>query len=122
MRFTLLLALFPLLCSCASPTVATRPKPEDYPPAIISSAGQCISLGGTWRRAGMRGEEICDVPTKDAGRDCRDSSECLSACVAPEKAHSGQRVVGKCYGSFLTLGTCLARVSGGVAQVPHCSD
>jgi len=65
---------------------------------------------------------MCDVPTKDAGRACKDSSECLSACVAPEKAQSGQRVVGKCYGSFLTLGTCLARVSGGVAQAPRCSD
>ena len=70
----------------------------------------------------MRGEQMCDVPTKDAGKSCKDGSECLSACVAPEGAQPGQLVRGKCYGSFLKLGTCLARVSKGNAQPSRCSD
>ena len=121
MRFATLLVVF-FLCSCTNGPGSTRPKAEDYPPAIISSAEQCASLGGTWLRAGMRGEEMCDVPTKDAGKSCKDSSECLSACVAPKGAEPGQRIRGKCYGSFLKLGTCLTRVSEGIAQPPHCSD
>ena len=95
---------------------------EENPGPSAASAGECTSLGGSWRRVGENGAEMCDVPTTDAGKRCRDVAECQSLCQAPAGAEPGKRVGGTCYRSFLTLGTCIARVYNGRAYAAVCRD
>ena len=72
----------------------------------------CEARGGVWRPFGLAGSWRCNMPTRDAGRSCRDSDECQSVCVAP----------GRCHGWTVTLGSCLAHVEDGVVQPELCAD
>ena len=113
----------------AGGTLATESNhPTAAPPAgdksgpVVNSQEQCSKLGGTWRRAGLMQLEVCDVPTKDAGKPCRDSSECESLCVAADGANASQTTAGQCYKSFLTVGKCLTIVANGRISTAQCSD
>jgi len=74
------------------------------------------------RRVGLRQLDACDVPTKDAGKVCRDSRDCESLCVAGSGAKADEPVVGACYRSYLTVGTCLSDVRDGRIVSAQCSD
>jgi hypothetical protein len=87
-----------------------------------STSAECEAAGGTWGRFGVRQQELCNLPTPDAGKRCTDSTECASACVAPNGAPVGGKADGTCYARALLLGTCLKRVSGGVVEPPLCVD
>ena len=104
----------------AGPTAARADGDKSGP--VVTSQEQCSKLGGTWRRAGLMQLEVCDVPTKDAGKACRDSSECESLCVAPDGANASQASAGQCYKSFLTVGKCLSIVANGRISTAQCSD
>ena len=66
----------------------------------------CEKAGGMWSRVFLHGPIqysypfSCDFPTTDAGKECTDSSECTTFCLAPgrEEARSADIVVGTCYG------------------------
>lgn len=47
-----------------------------------STKQECEAAGGNWGRWGLLVEERCNLPTRDAGKSCSDSSQCQSACVA----------------------------------------
>ncbi len=104
----------------AGPTAA--PPAGDKSGPVVDSREQCSKLGGTWRRAGLMQLEVCDVPTRDAGKTCRDSSECESLCVAQDGANASQASTGQCYKSFLTVGKCLSIVANGRISTAQCSD
>jgi len=87
-----------------------------------STRADCEAAGGKWGRLGLRPQELCDLPTPDGGKTCTDSTDCASACVAPDAAPVGSRVEGRCYPRKLLLGTCLKRVRGGVVDAPLCVD
>jgi hypothetical protein len=42
----------------------------------------CEAQGGKWGPIGLYPQEVCNLPTTDAGTTCTDSSQCQSACVA----------------------------------------
>ncbi|MEO8673776.1 MAG: hypothetical protein ABI411_20905 [Tahibacter sp.] len=86
-------------CACLATGRDIPVSQADREPTIIASAAECAARGGTWRRVGLRATEVCFLPTKDAGKACRDDAECTSLCQAPEGAHPGEQVTGRCYGT-----------------------
>ena len=106
--FLLILVLGPTAC------VAEAKK--------IGSQEECEKAGGAWSRLGLLGTERCVMPTADKGKECGDSSECESFCVAPDGAKPGSAVKGVCHGSHERLGTCLAEVKNGKAEFALCVD
>lgn len=87
-----------------------------------SSAAECTQRGGTWRTAGLMKLEVCDMPMADAGKACQGDSDCESVCVAPEGADPSGPVMGQCYRSNITVGTCLTLVEGGRISQAQCAD
>lgn len=57
---------------CSDGSLITTPKDKE----------SCESQGGRWGSIGLSPEEVCVMPTTDAGKVCYDSSECQAACVA----------------------------------------
>jgi hypothetical protein len=62
----------------------------------IDTRAKCEKKGGTWRGSVLgRGRSIgCDLPTKDAGNRCADSSQCETICVAHDSSNKNC----SCYG------------------------
>src|SRR6266567_2924327 len=111
------------LVACATAPLGpggTDPRENRFPP--VANATDCATIGGAWRQLGRQALFVCDVPTTDAGRPCLDRRDCESICVAPAQSSAGSPVTGACYRSYLTLGTCLARVTGGVVNPEVCVD
>ena len=90
--------------------------------AAPDTRAECEAAGGRWGRYGIRQQELCDLPARDAGKACTDSNACVSACIAPDSAPVGSQAEGTCYGRTLLLGTCLKHVRGGVVTPPLCGD
>lgn len=67
------------LLTCATPSQAVE---------AISSRETCEAKGGHWGTSGLWVKEACNLPTKDAGKECANKSDCESACVKdlPEEA------------------------------------
>jgi hypothetical protein len=51
-------------------------------PGAITDKISCEAQGGKWGPMGLHPQEVCNLPTSDAGASCSDSSQCQSACVA----------------------------------------
>ena len=138
MRGSLLLVLAILIAACtampqaarasdarkdsSSREVVSHPTGKKKPRAAPKTAEACAAAGGTWRKVGMLREELCDVPTLDAGKPCKSSTECESACVAREGADLTKPVTGACYKSLVLVGTCLTRVENGKVDSAQCAD
>ena len=82
----------------------------------------CEAMGGSWGRVGLNPEEVCNLPTSDAGKICSGSSECEGSCIADlssedyQKAqHENLYTNGKCTRWKMTVG-CLAFVEDGEVQ------
>jgi hypothetical protein len=58
----------------ATPAAAVKP------PRPTSKAG-CDACKGLWARHGIADTESCICKTKDAGKACRDGSECEGTCL-----------------------------------------
>jgi hypothetical protein len=90
----------------------------------------CEAAGGHWGPIGLSPAEVCTMFTTDAGKECSDSSECQSACVADLSAEEYQTLVknhrpiyttGRCAASTLSVG-CFAYVKNGVVNDILCVD
>jgi len=60
------------------------------PPSLFPSGeyrGKCESSGGVWR-VGHWGDGHCDFSFQDAGKECRDSSECEGSCVIKDESNT----------------------------------
>jgi hypothetical protein len=90
--------------------------------AAPGTRAECEAAGGVWGRFGVRQQELCNLPAPDAGKACKDSSDCAAACVAPDAAVVGSTADGRCYARMLLLGTCLKHVSKGVVEPALCTD
>jgi hypothetical protein len=55
----------------------------------IDTRAKCEGKGGSWRGSvSGRGRSVgCDLPTKDNGKTCSDSSQCESICVAHDSTN-----------------------------------
>ena len=62
----------------------------------IDTQAKCEAKGGVWAGSvSGRGRNIgCDLPTKDAGRKCADSSQCEAICIANDSSNKNC----SCYG------------------------
>jgi hypothetical protein len=90
--------------------------------AAPTTRAECEAAGGKWGRFGLRQQELCDLPTADAGKTCTDAKDCASACIAPDAVPVGGQSQGTCYGRMLLLGTCLKQVRAGVVTPRLCAD
>ena len=122
MKFIVAVSLIFLLVACATEReLATFSASHLGPKAETVAA--CKAAGGSWEGS----EEIivsqrCSVPTSDAGKACRDHSDCAGLCIAPSGTKPGARTQGTCYHSYNFTSTCLTRVSKGRAEETLCVD
>lgn len=119
LRIAIVISMLSIAGCASQDSRAASSKAKKSPTA--STQEECATVGGTWRKVGMLRTEACDIPTKDAGKACRDSAECESVCVADPDA-SGDGVNGHCYRSYLTVGTCLTLVRDGKVDTAQCAD
>nr|CAS02912.1 putative integron gene cassette protein [uncultured bacterium] len=107
-------------CATQGPDVKKPGVPIWSRPSAASEAG-CREIGGHWFHS-RSGEDFCDVPATDAGRVCRDSSECESRCVASNDIEPNTKVVGHCDQWHFSVGRCVNRVVRGRATGGMCVD
>lgn len=82
----------------------------------------CLTQGGDWRRVGLAQRYACVLSAPDAGRPCRDKSDCRFGCeyFGPPTT-SGALVWGQCAADNLPFG-CRSWVEGGRASPRFCVD
>ncbi|MBS7458042.1 hypothetical protein [Coralloluteibacterium stylophorae] len=110
------------LAACSAPEARDEPSPDAAPAAGgADSEAACLADGGTWAQHGRLAVMSCARPTADAGRMCRDGSDCETACIAPEGVEDGTPTAGTCHASDKLFG-CHTRVTDGVAGPSLCID
>ena len=82
----------------------------------------CHAAGGRIKGVGMLGLPACVVPYADAGKACRDKSDCQGRCIVVE-AHAveGTPVAGTCQPDDHLFG-CWAEVVDGRVHGGMCAD
>ena len=95
----------------ATDGVARAPLPK--------SESECVAAGGNWVALGLpfitcgtreqprpceNVAKSCLLKTADAGKQCTDSSQCESLCIAPDKMNSDIVNVGSCASERPLLG------------------
>jgi uncharacterized protein YceK len=120
MRRILLLMVSLVIVGCASHSSTTTKKVR-APLPQYSSAEECTSANGKWFTT-RSGANICDVPTSDAGKACRDSAECEALCAASTDLARGARVIGHCTKSHYAALSCVNEVRSGRALGGLCVD
>jgi hypothetical protein len=82
----------------------------------------CKKNWGEVQRAGRMGLPHCVITYPDAGKACKDSSECTARCLLVNLDEpAGAQVMGKCQQNSLRFG-CYAVVKNGVAGPVICVD
>ncbi|MFN3960755.1 MAG: hypothetical protein ACK4NP_12690 [Parvularculaceae bacterium] len=83
----------------------------------------CEAKNGEIRQEGMLGTWRCVVPYADAGKACRDKSECEGKCLLPPDATAGteEEATGGCQANDSPFG-CYAEVNGGKVTAAICVD
>ncbi|WP_157058249.1 hypothetical protein [Altererythrobacter epoxidivorans] len=84
----------------------------------------CASNGGAYEAVGMVGAPSCVVPYLDAGKACRDSSDCEGKCtveLSNNRKLDGNRTSGFCEVNNAHFG-CFAEILDGVEQPGLCVD
>ena len=131
------LALFGCVHATPKPTMGPAPGPWTSPPcppididnpipcsgdpAIADSErAACSALGGSIKTVGFF-TFACVYPATDAGHTCKDSSECVGACVTLHEAKAGERVAGQCT-ALVNEGGCNNFVEKGHAIGLLCAD
>ena len=131
MRSLILPILVLMSVACAAPA----PPPVDNGPISIEDARRkswddidhraCNAMGGKVRQDGMMGLYRCVTPFADAGKICRDNSDCMGQCrtsddVTDYNAAPGTQV-GKCQVNDSPFG-CYGTVERGTAGGMLCVD
>lgn len=82
----------------------------------------CQRKGGSIQHVGMLGTPSCVVPYRDAGKPCKDRSECEGYCKAPEGLAEGSAATGSCSRDSADHFGCNAAVEGGFVGITLCAD
>lgn len=121
-----------MVAACAAPP---PPPPVDSGPTSIEDARRkswdeidhraCNAMGGEVRQDGMMGLYRCVTPFADAGKVCRDASDCMGQCrtsddVTDYDAAPGSQV-GKCQVNDSPFG-CYGTIERGTATAMLCVD
>ena len=65
---------------CAFPEQELKQEVE-----IITDQDECTERGGTWGKYGLAQIEGCNIPTEDAGKECKKGVDCTTQlCIAIE--------------------------------------
>ena len=103
----------------AGPVSIVRPQPD---PALDADPAACAAAGGEIKPRGMMQIPICIVPYADAGKVCRDTSECAGECIlGGTEDHGTGPVTGFCQRENAQFG-CYAEIRNGRAQPALCAD
>lgn len=128
---TLFIPILLLISACAAPST----QPVDDGPMTIEQRRQqsweqidhnaCNAMGGEVRQDGMMGLYHCITPYADAGKICRDASDCQGQCrtsddVTDYNAAPGTQV-GKCQVNDSIFG-CYGTIERGTAGGMLCVD
>ena len=89
-------------------------KSRDEEPAAADKK-RCTDAGGRVQRVGLRGVYECVQTYPDAGKVCRDSSECLGDCRTTDAEAIGNPGTGTCQQVDVPFG-CYAQVRNGVVD------
>lgn len=87
-----------------------------------AEAEACVQGGGTVQRDGILQYERCTKRFTDAGKECRDSSDCEGRCLADNPMVKwGAVATGSCEIDDSPFG-CWAEIEGGVVVRSMCVD
>src|SRR5690606_31205634 len=123
--YAVIFSLIALSCSsCGS--VHDRPSKyeKELYKKIIASDGikNCKKNGGEVQKAGIMQMPHCVITYPDAGKPCKNSSECTNSCLLIEKSiPMGELAEGECQHNSLSFG-CYAPVENGIAGAAICVD
>ncbi|ADC64191.1 hypothetical protein Alvin_3301 (plasmid) [Allochromatium vinosum DSM 180] len=90
-------------------------------PALDTDPVACERAGGQIKRVCLAQQPMCVIPYPDAGRPCRDASECAGYCLASFGAQIGERVQGTCEHDNNPCG-CRSYVENGRVVDGRCVD
>ena len=84
---------------------------------------ECVRQGGMVQLVGMAQNVMCVVPYPDAGKPCRNSSDCEGACLAkrPVQVQVGERTTGECERNNNPFG-CRDVLENGISTGSVCRD
>jgi len=124
----LLLALAVLVFSAFAAAEEQEQPPVQETANTPTDKESCEALGGRWGRIGLLLEEKCNLPTSDAGEECRDWDDCVGACIAELSLEVSDRApegvvytTGRCSAWRITMG-CHAFVEDGKVYGIMCAD
>jgi hypothetical protein len=118
-----MLLVFAAACApMTPPPSAPTPAPkisQTQPPA---SEAACKVAGGDWRPVCLLGKPACVITYKDAGKACRNPSDCSSGgCYATDGAGRPGPATGACAPTSDPCG-CRAMVVNGQSTAMLCVD
>jgi hypothetical protein len=85
----------------------------------LTAQQSCEQKGGKWGIWTEGGSTICNLPTRDGGEPCKNSSECQVACEAPEGSGFGEQVNGTCV--KFQYQSCIRMVADGIYRGTICT-
>ncbi len=112
------------LAYCGTPQNAV-PIEKDAPISAIET--ECKRSGGIMQKSGRAGALLCLIAYKDAGKMCKNGSDCAGDCrLGPDPAdrikQPGAQVSGVCQANNSPFG-CYATVEKGIIDRPMmCTD
>jgi len=122
-------AAFAFLCACAPKTETaetTAPVVQTAAGAASDSTGltNCAARGGVIDTVGRMQRQVCRVPFADAGKTCRNKSDCQGRCIYDREEGGGEptgAVTGQCQ-RYATQFGCFSEVDGGKIKSTICVD
>ncbi|MBI5939301.1 MAG: hypothetical protein HY859_02630 [Caulobacterales bacterium] len=120
----LALSAMALLGGCMSMAVASGRANGQL---SAGERAQCRAKGGTVGLVGMFGTPACIIPYSDAGKACRDGSDCQGQCIVDldgppgSGPKPGDQTTGQCQKDDQQFG-CFATVVDGKAAQALCVD
>jgi hypothetical protein len=112
-------------------TATTAEKKEKTVIEFPQTQEDCLAKGGIWKKVGIFPNEICNIPTKDGGKECSSSNDCEGSCLAvlTEDQRSllmngkklNENVPGKCTGMLRNFG-CIGFVENSKVDKFLCLD
>jgi len=110
------------LCVCIL-TSEIKSEAAENPARLPETKEECEAAGGKWGQVGcLLKQEGCEFIAKDAGKPCRDKSDCRYQCITQgHDIKAGSEATGICSVTSYACG-CHARVEDGKAGPVLCVD